>query len=342
MENFAIHMRITGLGVSDNEVDTRKAAAEELQASWSKPRPHAAVLTTATQLAEALSGEGMPPAALGEEVQALVQKNASSFLHSERPLEVGVVAGMAAAGVLNTAVPNGWTVSEILANALWSALAYQAPLEEPKREALRLQVLSASEARCRKVAEVSRQRTDVPNFGELTVTPTEEANKFTTTFAKATVATIAALQRNAALDREELDFLWWAQIGRSRILNRPLMSIVEPVRLVAAGIEGAGYLRRLPCDVHRDLVLRTLQDDPELDLKELHAAIGSDRHVLGNGFASGNVTSFPYIFPLLNSLATGDSDTAGNAIKRRASEWGARALLEAGFNHILVHGIGKL
>lgn len=341
MQNFAQHMRIVGMGVTDNEVDTRKAAAQELAAAWGKGRDVQSVLADAADLAKVLNGSGTPSDRLGSEVQQLVQdQGASSFLYTERPLEVGVVAGLAAASAVGKPSAN-WTVGEILAAALWSALGFQGPVDDPKRETLRQEVLEAAASRSRQSAELARARVPVADFSELTITAAAEGGKITSNFAKASKGTVDALRSNAALDREELDFLWWALLGRSRLLGRSLASLPGPVGVVAAGIEAAGHLRRFPCDVHHDLVLRTLQDDPELDLEELHAAIGTDRVVLGRDFAGGHVESFSTVFPLLYSLTTGETKIEGHSIKRRASEWGARALLEAGFNRILVNGIGK-
>ena len=155
-------------------------------------------------------------------------------------------------------------------------------------------------------------------------------------------ATVEALRRNAALDREELDFLWWAQLGRSRLLNRQLSAINEPTRIIAAAIEGAKMLRRLPCEVHRELVLRTLDQNPEFDLAELLEALGDDHALLGADFVQGYVIDHPTVFPLLHALVTGKVSGAGGVIKRRVSEWGARALLEAGFVKLIPQGAGNL
>lgn len=167
--------------------------------------------------------------------------------------------------------------------------------------------------------------------------PTASSN-----FEKASSATITALRRNAALDREELDFLWSAQLGRSRLIGKQLASLAEPVRLVAAGIDGAAHLRRLPCEVHRDIVLKTLDKDPELDLKKLLSTIGADRDKMGRRYADGMATKWPAVFPLLNALATGEANGPEHAIKRPASTWGARALLEAGMIQYFRNGAAKL
>ena len=101
-------------------------------------------------------------------------------------------------------------------------------------------------------------------------------------------------------------------------------------------------LRRLPCEVHREIVLRTLDEDPELDLSELLAALGDDRPKLGAAVVNSSVTDFPSVFPLLHALATGALDNFGATVKRPVSEWGERALLEAGFAKLISHGPAKL
>lgn len=344
MENLAVHMRITGMQVSNEDVDTRRAAITDLLPEWQKSKSVEQLLAKAADIAEALHGS-VPPPALGSEVQAAVQKHASAFLYKESPLEVGIVAGMVFVEIAKPTSRVKTATAEILSVALWSALSYQSPLDQPRREDLRTEVLNATRSLAIQLAEAGRERWLVEDFGDLEITePAEDVTdgEITTNFNKATSATITALRRNAALDREELDFLWWAQLGRSRILGKPLAWLTEPVRLVASGIEGAGYLCGLPCEVHRDIVLKTLDKDPELDLEKLLRAIGGAREVLGGSYAGGYATKWPTVFPLLNALATGVAGGPGHEIKRHASEWGARALLEAGMMQYFLNGAAKL
>lgn len=354
MENLAVHMRITGTHVSNEDVNTRRSAITDLSAAWVGNGTVEQSLAKATAIAQALHDD-TPPAALGAEVQTAVQKYASAFLYEETPFEVGIVAGMAFTEIVKAKpqATSEWTTAEILSAAVWSALSYQQPLAETKREALRSEALKAAESYVTRAAEASRARSPVEDFEKLVITlaasakteggagaealPTASSN-----FEKATLATITALRRNAALDREELDFLWWAQLGRSRLLGRQLASLAEPVRLVAAGIEGAAHLRRLPCEVHRDIVLKTLDKDSELDLRKLLSAIGVDREKIGGRYADGMATKWPAVFPLLNALATGEANGPEHAAKRPASTWGARALLEAGMVQYFRTGAAKL
>jgi len=342
MEKLAAHMRISGVTVNDDDVNSRRAAATSLATKWGKERTVAAIVSKAVEVADALSGDGNPLPALGVEIQGAIQKKSSSFLYEERPLDVGVCAGMAMVSIL-TANPstNGWTTADVYATALWSTLSYQPVLEAERREALRREVLGAALSLITASAEKARQRVVVPDASIVNVT-IGESNATTNNFNEAIADTVEALRRNAALDREELDFLWWVQLGRSRLLNKQISEIPEPTRIVAAGIEGARMLRRLPSEVHREMVLRTLDQDPELNLAELLVALGDSRELLGAAFVEGSVATHPTVFPLLRALATGEVVGAGAVEKRRLAEWGERALLEAGFARMISHGAAKL
>lgn len=342
IDNIPVHLRITGLIPSDNDVDSRRLAVADLAKTWGKVKNPIWIISKAAAIAVSLGGDGRPTVELGTEVQGAVQKYASAFLYEDRPLEVGVCAGLAAVAMLAPDPgTNGWTIQDIYSNALWSALAFQPVLEDRKRENLRREVLDRAQQRSLDSAERARERDTVPDPVELVVTIGDE-DKVTTNFKKAALDAIDALRRNSALDREELDFLWWSQLSRSRLLNRPLSALSEAVRLVGAGIEASNHLRRLPAEVHRDLVLRTVDADPDFDLPELLAEIGGDRAQLAAGvYGSSNVTAHPTVFPLLNAIVTGHADTVGSKIKRKASTWGARALLESALSRSIATGIIK-
>ncbi len=337
--NLAQHMRISGLQVLDEDVNSRRQAANDLKSRWIKQRQVDAICKRAGEIAIAIGSEGDPPKDLSAEVEAAVQVHASAFLSSERPADVGVCAAAAFAAMLESPTgEDGWTVASVMSTALWSALAFQEPLKDSKREALRVEILAAARDRSVGVAEAARQRSTVTDFAEFGVAGDDAQTK--AAFKKATGATINALRRNAALDREEIDFLWWTLVSRSRILKRPFSKIDEPARLVAAGIEAARYLRRLPCDVHRDLVMRHVTDDLKTDLPSLVSGIGQDRANLVDGLSENAlVKDNPCVFPLLYALVSGRTDAAGSAVRRPSSEWGARALLEAS---LLTNGPAQL
>jgi hypothetical protein len=343
MTNMAVHLRMSGLQVSNEDVDSRKAAGTALATKWGKTKSVNELIARAARIAGALGGDGRATPDLEAEVEAIVQESgASAFLASERPLEVGICAGMAAVELLARPIgADGWQAADVLAAGLWSALGFQPTLGDSKREGLRLQVLEAAQMRGRNSADGARARTTVPELPEIAMVAGEEG-KAIATLRKAASTSLTALIRNAALDREEIDFLWWFHSGRSRILKRPLADLEEPVRVVVRALEAAKHLRRLPCDVHRDLVLGATQGTIEMTLPELVAAIGADRDAVGQQFAGSLAVSTPTVFPLINALAAGGAQVPGAEVRRSSTDWGARALLEAGVLHIAVNGVGTL
>ncbi len=331
MINLALHLRITGMQVLDVDVDSRKAAVADLRAKWNKESAIGAIFKRASEIATALGAESDPPADLAAEVEKAVQNHASAFLSNERPLEVGICAAAAVDAMLEGARldNDGWKTVDVLATALWSALSYQKPLKDIKRESLRVEILRLVQQRSMEAAEESRKRMEVAEFGDFAVVSEDEV-KNVAAFKKATSNTIKALRRNAALDREEIDFMWWTLVARSDLLNRPLKALAEPVRLVFAGFEAADYLRRLPCDVHRNLVLRHTDEDAKFTITELLASLGEDASVIRSALDDREATilAAPSVFPLLSAVLTGKTHVLGGDIALLSSVWGARALLE--------------
>lgn len=343
MKNFSSHMRIASVTVGDDDVDSRISATRSLATKWKKDTDVSSIVSKSADIAQALGGDGKPSHTLGTEIQTAIQKKSSSYLFEERPLDVSVCAGMAIISILDgNRGAGGWLTADVYATALWSALSYQPALSDQRRESLRCEALVAAETWAKLAAEKSRERANVPEPSLLKISFDSTNQAATCNFQEVMSPTVEALRSNAALDREELDFLWWAQLGRSRLLNKQLSIIPEPTRILAAAIEGAKMLRRLPCEVHREIVLRTLEQDSELDLAEIISAIGDDREALCETSFERHVVAHPTVFPLLRALTTGEAEGAGAAVKRRVSEWGARALLEAGFARMMAHGASKL
>jgi hypothetical protein len=342
MSNFAIHMRISGTNVSNEDMESRQAATKTLSLRWGKDNKTPSILAKVAEVAESLGGDGTPSAELGAEIQVEIQKKSPAFLYDEHLLDVGICAGMAMVAILSKTPGNtGWLIADVYAAALWSALSYQPVLAAERRESLRSEVLKVATNWCATSSENARSRPNVPDPSKLEITLSSE-NVYSSNFMEAMASTIETLRRNAALDREELDFLWWVQVGRSRLLKRQWSEIQEPVRIVTAAIEGSALLRRLPCEAHREIILGHLGQNPELNLVELLAALDNDRESLCIAFPRDTVATHPSIFPLLHALDSGAVDTIGATIKRRVSEWGERALLESTFAKLISEGPGKV
>ena len=330
MSRVAVHMRIANLNVTNEEVVSRQQAVSALVANWKRLGNQNELAAKANEIAAALSGDGIPPAALGEEVEQAIQKSAPAYICGERPLDVGICAALAALALVAYGDEQSRTSAhDMFAAILWSALAYQPVLGDARREALRVELRDACRKRCVDAAESTREREDVEEFDETSSDAEEDAAEGILEVKRAAADAIGSLKRNAILDREELNFLWWAQLNRNRLLKKPLAVIPEPVRLVACAIEGAQYLNAFPAEVHRELVLRTLDADPKFNHEGLLKQIGADREALNGVFGEVEIVGrLPEAFPLLYSLRAGEASEAGATVVRSSSEWALRALHE--------------
>ena len=89
MSRVAVHMRIANLNVTNEEVVSRQQAVSALVANWKRLGNQNELAAKANEIAAALSGDGIPPAALGEEVEQAIQKSAPAYICGDRPLDVG-------------------------------------------------------------------------------------------------------------------------------------------------------------------------------------------------------------------------------------------------------------
>jgi hypothetical protein len=145
MDNISNHMRISGVSVTDADVESRRSAATNLASNWGKVKDAATIVSKAAEVAKVLGGDGIPSRVLGDEVQGAIQKKSPAYLFEERPLDVSVCAGTAMLCILNNPPKTSFWTADIYAAALWSALGYQPVLEtEERRENLRREVLNAA------------------------------------------------------------------------------------------------------------------------------------------------------------------------------------------------------
>lgn len=328
MADLAKYMRIYDPSPADESVTKRKAAAKEVATQLRKTAGTANLVKLGASIARSFVS-GSVPDPLGASVAEAIKKHAPSFIREERELEVVVIA---AAGVFEVLEGRDTTATvsrnDILAAALWSALAGQAALAEPKIEQLRQDVLESARDWCLRRAEDSRERrvfADIPAAGE------DDLGQVAKALAAATIA-IQTLQHNAILDREELDIGWWAQGGRSPVLHRAYEGLEPSVRGVVRGMELGILMRRLPASAHHSLMLAGVAEVEPLTLSTLLERLGDHREPLAEKIPGRVVVDqCPEVFLLLTALASGAAE--GEA-EITGDEWAARALLEAGLANL--------
>ena len=343
MTRMAEYVRVFTTGADDVFVEKRIAAAEGMKSTIRTWTPLQAVEFVAGLSAANFGLDPLPEAIAGGGEQ-LIQQHASSFVRSaaEGDLQIGVVFAAAIMDVLqDPPASDGWSAADALAASLWSALSFQAPLAQEKVENIRQDLMNAARGRVSTTAHKSRQRREVPPIGPVTISQdSQTGGRVNTAFSKAVEPMVSAIRDNAALDREELDFLWWLLADYSELLSEPFSQMSNEVRAVVRGFDAAAKIRRLPSDGHRHLVLRSIADDNKLTLQEILAATGERREKLALKLVvpDGELKT---VFPLALSVLTGSCAASGD-IPRTVHEWGARALLEGSILRLLGGGAGKL
>ncbi|CAN7783105.1 GTPase-associated system all-helical protein GASH [Cupriavidus necator] len=328
MSIMAKYARIFWAEPSDADVAARNRSVAKLRAEFGALDSRAAI-SVAAALVDALAGAQLSPD-LSKTTEKAISDESPAFQMSGHELQ-GVVCAAVAALDLARGAPfggRGWSAPDAMAAALWSGLALQPPLDNALIEVLRKDLHDACRDRVRSVARQARDRQDVPDVGKLTIPEGEPAGaRAQTAYKRATEPVIKALKENADLDREEIDFLWWALGDHSGLFDCPLAEKAPFSRAIAVGIEGALKLRRLPSDGHRHVVLRQIGESESLTLEGLVGKLAEDKALLAHGFVGTWAMAHPSVFPLICALPA-DAKLRESLVSLDARDWGARALLE--------------
>ncbi|PZO52402.1 MAG: hypothetical protein DCF16_09455 [Alphaproteobacteria bacterium] len=329
MSDVATFVRIFEPSPSDDFVAKRIKAAQEISGRYlKKGATIETLISTADNIAAAADDVAGVDSAFADDVAKLINAQSTSFVREGHEQELAAMMLIGAHQAFATArgASRGLLTVDVLAGALWSALSYQAPNENPKFEALRAGVLEKARRRAADAAEVSRRRAVVPEVTfKLPENPDHAA--VAELIKTATHGAFLALRDNAALDREEINMLWWAMSDFSPSLNATLSKSPEHTGAVVAGVELAALLKRLPADAHRHLVVRHTKGTKRYALSDVVEALGENREaVMAPYTTKPALQDSPYVFPLFTGLINGAGD---DDVKLTAADWGARALLEA-------------
>jgi hypothetical protein len=332
MTNLALHIRIFEASPTDDFVEKRQTAIGALAEQFKKLSTFVDILGLADGLAGAVVPKGKLPDELASQVETALKKASPSFVSEGHQLEAHVCALLGAAGYLSWVTPGAGaaTRSDILAVGLWSALSFQQPLAEAKLEKLRFELLCLARDLAVRAAENSRQRLPVPD-GAFAPAEADSWAGIEKKWQSGPLKVLDALRLNAALDREEIDVLWWALADWSEVYKEKLSSMDQQLSPLVASWEIAQLLKRIPATAHNHLILRLVRDGNKENLNSLIAALGNKRVALAQQIAVDQiVTRCPHVFPLLNALANPASKVAGDQELRAPADWASRALLESG------------
>jgi hypothetical protein len=165
---------------------------------------------------------------------------------------------------------------------------------------------------------------------------TYDPAKIATAIQNSAAKAIDALRMNAALDREEIDLLWWVLGDWSKFAEKPFSSMNETAAVVAAGFEAGGVIRRIPSEAHKQLILRLLKQDKKASMHEVLESLKDERGRIATFFENNPLLpDRESLFPLVSACLAGKA--AGKGAGARSldlSDWAARALLESAILHV--------
>jgi hypothetical protein len=335
MSVMAKYARIFWPDPKDEDVNRRNTAVATVQAWISTLDNPVGAINLASALAISAADGRAHEEFVHKVEQAIVGAGSAAFVRENHDLEIVVVALVSALDLIRKE-PNSSAGAPVdtLAAALWSALSFQPPTLQEQLELLRQELLVAARERTMLIADRSRKRDSVPEIGPLTLPEDQPTGgRANAAYRRATEPLVKALRENAELDREELEFLWWAIEDWSETLSSRLSDLDPLVRAVVAGIDGASKLRRLPASGHRNVVLRGVPAGHKATLNTLVESFRDRLPTLALSIDAVRVGRSPTVFPLFAAIASGDTNRAGADVERDAREWGARALLEGGILH---------
>ena len=331
MINIAMHVRIFDPSPSDDLVTKRTQAVTTLSSGYGRRQSVLSTLQAANDLARATEEGGELSEPLAMQIEKAVRQSATAFIAEGQELQTTVCGLLAALHLLDRTPSETVNVvnRDVMAIGLWSALSFQTPVTG-KLETLRSELLNKARENVLRKAMSSRHRLDVPD-AKLTTPAEYDPTGLRKALQTGFNSTTEALRRNAILDREEIDFLWWVLTDWSDLLCRRFSNSNDPeATALASGLEAGRRLRSLPVDAHYRLVLRHVGDTRPLNLEELLRAVGADFERLTETLSGNSVVGkFPVIFPLLTSLQSGSATGAYTEISRSLQDWAGRALLES-------------
>jgi hypothetical protein len=319
-------VRIFELQPGDDFVEKRKSAIKDLKGQFAKVSNYADIFALSARASLVFHEEVSRSDAFAKQVATAIRKQSAAFVEEGHELEIGVCGLAALVLLLEEGKSSGDTilVPDAFGAAVWLALSYLPQCEEVRLERLRQAAISAARARITRLADRARARKVVPDFEE----PAAGVALSVERLSEMADEAISTLRHNAAIDREEIDLLWWVLSEYSEILEKRLESLSTPARAIVVGLEVASKMRAFPGQGIRNLAARGLPEETK-DLSEVMAAIGADRKIVCDSYSGESIVDrAPQVFPLLHALRADDSSGAGSEISRKLSDWASRALLE--------------
>lgn len=196
---------------------------------------------------------------------------------------------------------------EVIASSLISALGMRSKPKERYLQVMLEELRSIAFEALERAATARRQRkeTKLRNLDKLEVAGDLPA--FWQNFWPNLKTCIKSLEQNAAMDREELEVLWWLYNGFSETIERPLIELAPGTAALCCGVEMANRVMAPPLDSVRQMAFQTAgkgRVGSELSARPLAQIVEDWEERIWDLLAptesrvKGTIRNFPAPFPL--------------------------------------------
>jgi len=332
MTNVAKYIRIFNANPDDDFVTKRMAAIKAIEDGFKKVKDLGLLMALANDLSIALLDHEQLSEFISENVEKALKKQSPSFVTENQTLQMSTCGSIAMLEYLMKTQSISpfitLTVVDVIAISLFSGLSFQkADNNQPKINDLRIALLKEAERICGVSSVVSRERMPIKALGTLVEGGDIATNN--KNILQAINPILQALTTNAALDREEIDILWYVLDGTSRILNVKFVDLNVVQSALLRGLEISSLIRRIPTAAHFKLAQHAVHDTKDLNAGELLEELADSMKSLSEYLSQFNqIEKFPHIFPLFSCILNGKAVSANTEIKRSLQDWASRALLE--------------
>src|SRR6185295_6273876 len=190
-------------------------------------------------------------------------------------------------------------VPELFALSLLAALAQLGPHSNDKVEGLRQQFVVSARDFLEGYADVSRARATVSPFDAAAVNSEETVDVYAAKVKRSADKTINALIANAALDREELDLLWWTLSDWSSTLKQKVSQLPDGAAVMVGALEVVQKLKRLPTTAHAHIANRHVKAET-ISNADFRTSLGKHKAAIWEQLGVAEKRSpYPYVFPLV-------------------------------------------
>jgi hypothetical protein len=311
---------VVDVDVTDDYLERRQKAVSAIATKWRRPFSETVALKRAEEIAQALTKmtEGSLPDSLRADVVQIIRDKALTFEDTDSAtLEIRVCTAAALSDYLEK--PAQIDAAPTFTDALVTATEFVAPPVDAALIALWSQIMRQLAAETEEDAQYARQRLD---------TDTSDPER-----------AVARLAKNAKLDREEINILWWALNDWSVLAGARFSSLTPAAHVVLAPLELASLMTVPAGEAHRDLAFRNLtKPTAEVGLKDI-ANLDNLKVQVANALAAAEtlVVSHPRVFPVVRALLAGTSEDAEAAwnelgldaeVKKPAAHWAAVLMRE--------------